>query len=137
METELFCAFRIPRKMGECLYYETADTMYPVFIPEYNGFSFIQFQRLEKNCCCCNRAARKTRIVTNEGRICPEHAILRCNRAARKTRIVTTAISTDTVAFIRSCNRAARKTRIVTHRLLLLTFFAPWVAIELPEKQGL
>ena len=62
--TELFCAFRIPRKMGECLYYETADTMYPVFIPEYNGFSFIQFQRLEKNCCCCNRAARKTRIVT-------------------------------------------------------------------------
>lgn len=64
METGWFCEFRIPRKTGECLYYETADSIYPVFILEKNGFSFIQFQRLEKKCGCCTRAARKTRIVT-------------------------------------------------------------------------
>ena len=50
METGWFCEFRIPRKTGECLYYETADSIYPVFILEKNGFSFIQFQRLEKKC---------------------------------------------------------------------------------------
>ena len=65
METGWFCEFRIPRKTGECLYYETADSIYPVFILEKNGFSFIQFQRLEKKCGCCTRAARKTRIVTS------------------------------------------------------------------------
>ena len=64
METGWFCEFRIPGKTGECLYYETADSIYPVFILEKNGFSFIQFQRLEKKCGCCTRAARKTRIVT-------------------------------------------------------------------------
>lgn len=63
METGWFCEFRIPGKTGECLYYETADSIYPVFILEKNGFSFIQFQRLEKKCGCCTRAARKTRIA--------------------------------------------------------------------------
>lgn len=95
METGWFCEFRIPRKTGERLYYETADSIYPVFILEKNGFSFIQFQRLEKKCGCCTRAARKTRIVTRtmlSDTGLP--GLLRCTKAARKTRIAQVLIWT-------------------------------------------